>query len=252
MAEKKPVALKQDESGLSLALPAGSSWDRLDTVIALAVADDSPVQNAALWKACRASSHADNSSHPSKATDGSDSTGWSSHPDDAQPWLLIDLALPCGISRIEASGSLATGDVVKISDTMDFTNAKPLATFTSAPAETLEIKKATYGNGAQAADVTDKVRQAIVSGSLNLTAENSLSGGDPAPNVPKELRIEYSINGKDEVKVIPEGQSVTIGEAKPWIIEVPAGTTARFVRLERAKSGPPLKVSELRVFGKFE
>ena len=183
LADKKPVALKQDESGLSLALPTGSSWNPLDTVIALAVADDSPVQNVALWKACRASSHADNATHPSKATDGVESTGWSSHTDDAQPWLLIDLALPCGISRIEASGSPATGDVVKISDTMDFTNEKPLATFTAASAGTLEIKKATYGNGAQAADITDKVRQSIVSGSLNLKAENSLSGGDPAPNV---------------------------------------------------------------------
>ncbi len=252
LADKKPVALKQDESGLSLALPTGSSWDPLNTVIALAVADDSPVQNSAVWKACRASSHAENSTHPSKATDGAYSTGWVSHPDDAQPWLLIDLAQPCDISRIEASGSPATGDVVKISDTMDFTNAKPLTTFRSAPGGTLEIQKATYGNGAQAADVTDKVRQAIVSGGLNLTVENSLSGGDPAPNVPKELRIEYSMDGKDEAKVIPEGQSIIIGTAKPWIIEVPAGTTARFIRLERSQPGVPLKVSEVRVFGRFK
>ena len=252
LESKKAVALKQDASGLSLALPPGVSWHPLDTVIALAVADDSPVQNVALWKACRTSSHADNPTHPSKATDGADSTGWVSHPDDAQPWLWMDLALPCAIRQIEISGSFSAGDVVKISDTMDFTNAKPLATFAVAPAETLEIKKATYGNGAQAADVTDKVRQAVVSGSLNLKAENSLCGGDPAPNVPKELRVEFSINGKDEVKVIPEGQSVSIGEAKPWIIEVPAGTKARFIRLERTQSGPPLKVNELRVFGKFE
>jgi hypothetical protein len=252
LADKKPVALKQDESGLSLALPTGSSWDPLNTVIALAVADDSPVQNSAVWKACRASSHAENSTHPSKATDGAYSTGWVSHPDDAQPWLLIDLAQPCDISRIEASGSPATGDVVKISDTMDFTNAKPLTTFRSAPGGTLEIQKATYGNGAQAADVTDKVRQAIVSGGLNLTVENSLSGGDPAPNVPKELRIEYSMDGKDEAKVIPEGQSIIIGTAKPWIIEVPAGTTARFIRLERSQPSVPLKVSEVRVFGRFK
>ncbi len=251
LADKKPVALKQDASGLSLALPTGSSWDRLDTVIALAVADDSPVQNVALWKACRASSHANNATHPSKAADGSDSTGWSSHPDDAQPWLWMDLALPCAIRRIETSGSLATGDVVKISDTMDFTHAKPIATFTSAPADTLEIKKATYGSEAQVADVTDKLRQAVVSGSLNLQAGNSLSGGDPAPNVPKELRVEFSINGKDEVKVIPEGQPVSIGAARPWIIKVPAGTTARFLRIERTQSGPPLKLNELRVFGKF-
>jgi hypothetical protein len=251
LADRKPVALKQDESGLSLALPTGTSWNRTNTVIALEVADDSPLQNVALWKACRASSHADNATHPSKATDGADGTAWSSHPDDARPGLMMDLALPCAIDRIDISGSFATGDAVTLSDTMDFTNADPIATFTSAPAGTLEIKKATYGSGAQVADVTERVRQAVVSGGLALTAENALSGGDPAPNVPKELRVEFSINGKDEVKVVPEGQAVSIGAAKPWIIEIPAGTQARVIRLERAQAGPPLKVNELRVFGSF-
>ena len=252
LAEKKPVALKQDESGLSLSLPTGSSWDPLNTVIALAGrrrftrSKRRPLEGLPRLLAC-GQRHSSLESHRRCGQ-----YGWSSQPDDAQPWLLMDLALPCAIRRIETSGSLATGDVVKVSDTMDFTTAKPLATFISAPAETLEIKKATYGNGVQAADVTDKVRQAVVSGSLNLQAENSLSGGDPAPNVPKELRVEFSINGKDEIKVIPEGKSITIGAAKPWIIEVPAGTTARFIRLERAQSSPPFKVSECRVFGKFE
>jgi alpha-L-fucosidase len=252
LAEKKAVSLKQDESGVSLSLPTGSYWDRLNTVIALAVAEDSPIQNVALWKACRASSLADNATHPSKATDGSDGTAWSSHPDDAQPWLSIDLALPCAISRIEINGSFTAGDMVKISDTMELTNAKPLATFTPVPAGTLEIRKATYGNGAQVAEITEKVRQAVVSGGLNLQAENALTGGDPAPGVPKELRVEFSINGKDEVKVIPEGQSITIGAAKPWIIDLPAGSSARYIRLERTQTGAPLKVNEIRVFGRFQ
>ena len=252
LAEKKPVAFKQDESGIRFALPSGSSWNRLDTVIALAVADDSPVQNVALWKTCRASSLADNASHPSKATDGSVGTGWSGLAEDAQPWLCVDLALPCAIRRIETVGTLAAGDVVKISDTMDFSNAKALATYQSAPAGVLEIRKAIYGHGSKTADVTGKVRQSVVSGSLNLQVDNSLSGGDPAPNEPKELRVEYSIDGKDESAVIAEGQSINIGAAKPWIIEVPAGTTARFVRLERTQSGPLMKVNELRVYGSFQ
>lgn len=251
LAEKKPVAFKQDESGIRFALPSGSSWNRLDTVIALAVADDSPVQNVSLWKACRASSLADNASHPSKATDGSVGTGWSSLAEDVQPWLGVDLALPCAIRRIETVGTLAAGDVVKISDTTDFSDAKPLATYQAAPAGVLEIRKAIYGHGSKTADVTVKVRQSVVSGSLNLQVDNSLSGGDPAPNEPKELRVEYSIDGKDESTVVAEGQSITIGAAKPWVIEVPAGTTARFVRLERTQSGPAMKVNELRVYGSF-
>ena len=252
LESSKPVSLKQQADGLVLTLPAGTSWNRVNTVIALQAAADSPVPNVALWKGCRASSHNDNSTHPSKASDGSDGTAWSSHPDDAHPWLSVDLALPCAIDRIEASGSFATGDVVNMSDSFDFTNAKPLATYTAPPARTLEIKRATYGKGAQVADITGKVRQAVVSGSLNLLAENSLSGGDPAPGVPKELRVEFSIDGKDEVKVTPEGQAVTIGNAQPWIIDVPAGSSARHLRVERSQGTAPLKVSEFRVFGRFE
>lgn len=252
LADKKALALKQDESGLSLALPSGSSWDRLDTVIALAVADDSPVQNVALWKGCRASSLADNATHPSKATDGEDGTGWSSQADDSQPWLVMDLALPCAINRIEASGPFATGDVVKISDTMDFTNAKPLATFTAGPVGTLEIRKATYGKDAQTVDITEKAKQSVVSGGLSLKADVPLTGTDPAPNIVKDLRVEYTLNGKDGVMTVVDGQTLTIGAAKPWIIEVPAGPRARFIRLERANSATPLKVHELRVFGSFK
>ena len=59
---------------------------------------------------------------------------------------------------------------------MDFTTAKPLATFTSAPAGTLEIKKATYGKDAQTVDITEKARQSVVSGSLSLKADVPLTG----------------------------------------------------------------------------
>ena len=251
LADMKSVALKQDESGVSLALPTGSSWDRLDTVIALQVAPDSPVQNVALWKACPASSHADNATHPSKATDGSDGTGWSSHPDDTGPSIMVDLALPCAVNRIEITGAFATGDVVKISEAMDFSSAKTLATQTSAPAETLEIRKASYGKDAQTVDITEKARQSVVSGSLSLKADIALTGTDPAPNIVKDLRVEYTLDGKDGVMTVVDGQTLTIGTAKPWIIEVPSGTTARFIRLERAQASAPLKVSELRVFGRF-
>ncbi|MFM2199877.1 MAG: hypothetical protein RLZZ505_3309 [Verrucomicrobiota bacterium] len=252
LADGKPVALKQDAGGLSLALPAGASWNPLNTVIALAVAEDSPDQNVALWKSCRVSSHADNASHPSMATDGSASTGWSSSPDDTRASIWLDLGMPCEISRIELAGNAANGDVLKISETMDFSQSKTLATAKSRAAATLEIKKATYGKGTQAADVTERVRQAVVSGSLSLKAENALSNGDPAPSIAKELRVEYTLNGKDGVQVVAEGDSISIGQTKPWIVDVPDATRARFIRLERAAAGAPLRVTEFRVIGKFQ
>jgi hypothetical protein len=252
LADGKPVALKQDAGGLSLALPPGVSWDRLDTVIGLAVAGDSPAQNVALWKACRASSHADNASHPSKATDGSADSGWAANPDDAHARIWLDLGMPCHISGVELDGNISNGDVVRISDSIDFTRSGILATATGLEAAALEIQKATYGKGAQVADVTGRVRQSVVSGGLRLKAENALTGSDPAPDQPKELRVEFTLNGKSDVRIVPEGETITLGEAKPWKINVPAGTTARFICLERTQSGQPLKVGDFRVMGKFE
>jgi len=251
LSNKKPVALRQDADGLSLKLPAGSSWDPLDTVIALEVAKDSPLQNVALWKACRASSHADNAKHPSKATDGSTATAWTSAADDAAPWAWFDLALPCRISRIEIAGNPAAGDLLKVSNSMDFGKAETLATYAGEPQESLVIRKATYGKDAQVADVTEKLRQSLVDGALSLSVDNQLSGGDPAPNTPKELRVEFTLGGKDDVAIVAEGRTLELGAPRPWVVEVPAGTRARFLRIERP-SGAPLRIAEFRVSGRFE
>jgi alpha-L-fucosidase len=251
LANRKPVALKQDADGLQLTLPTGTSWDPLDTVIVLAVAEDSPPSNLALWKACRASSHADNASHPSKASDGTDRTAWVSAPGDKSPWAWFDLALPCRLDRIELTGNPSAGDLLKISDSMDFGSARTLATCSGAKQAPLVIRKATYGKGDQLADVTDKARQAVAAGALSLTAGNELSGSDPAPNTPKELRVEFTFGGKDDIAIVAEGATLTIGSAAPWIVEAPAGTRARFLRVERP-NGEPLRIHELRISGRFE
>lgn len=251
LLDKKPVELRQDENGVSLKLPAASNWDVLDTVIVLAVAEDSPPTNLALWKACRASSHADNARHPSKATDGSSLSSWTSAADDASPWAWFDLALPCNLNRIELLGNPAAGDVLKIANSMDFRDAKTVATCSGSPQQDLVIRKATYGKDGQIADVTDKLRQSIVDGSLSLIAENQLVGSDPAPNLPKELRVEFTLGGKNDVATVAEGQPLTLGKAQAWSIDLPAGTRARFIRIERP-AGAPLRIAELRVSGRFE
>ena len=63
----------------------------------------------------------------------------------------------------------------------------------------LEIVKAVYGSGAKQKDVTDAVRKHA--GNLPLitlasSSYNASFGGDPAPGVVKQLKIEYRINGK--------------------------------------------------------
>ena len=141
------------------------------------------------------------------------------------------------------SAQLGAGVGVSVSSSADFKKAKTLATSEPSEQATLEIKKATYGKGEQVADITEKARQSVVSGSLSLKAGNDLTNGDPAPNTLKELRVEFSLNGKDEVKVVPEGESISLGGSKPWIIELPAGTTAP-IHPPRPHPGRPAARSE--------
>ena len=63
----------------------------------------------------------------------------------------------------------------------------------------VEILKAQYGAGTKFKDVTETVRKRA--GSLPLivlpsSSYNSSFGGDPAPGIVKELKIQYRINGK--------------------------------------------------------
>ena len=64
--------------------------------------------------------------------------------------------------------------------------------------------------------------------------------------------MEFILDGKEDVAIVAEGGRLTLGQAKPWIVDVPAGTTARFIRLERTQPGSQLRVNEFRVIGKFE
>lgn len=143
LATKKSITLKQDEAGLHLTLPPAESWDKLDTVIALKVAADSPLQNLALWKAFRASSFPDptaagGSAWAFAAVDGDPATTWSSRPDgatdgnepvpaDSKPWCQINLGKSAVLKRIEILGQLGADVAVSVSASADFTSAKSLA-----------------------------------------------------------------------------------------------------------------------------
>lgn len=264
----QPCALRQDADGINLQLPEGRSWDKFDTVIALKVAANSPQQNLSLWKAFRGSSFQDPVSRETSAyafysVDGDPSTAWVSRPvgltegnepipPDRRPECRIDLGESARLSRIEVLGFLGAGVRVSVSASSDFKKAKTLAISESSKLDTLEVNEATYGAGDQMVDVTEQVRTMMALGMCSLRAGNHLCTEDPAPNQGKELRLRYTFDGKDETKVIPERESITLREVKTWTIDIPAGTSARFVRLQRIQDGPPLVVNEFRVFGKFE
>ena len=268
LSNKMAVALKQTAAGLSLSLPTGQSWDKLDTVIAMQVAADSPPVNVALWKAFAASSFPDpsparGSAYAFYAVDGDSGTCWKSRPagategnspvpPDPRPWCMVDLGKQCDLTHVELLGPIGAGVALQVSQSDDFAAAKSLATSVAGKAAELKITKASYGAGDRQADVTGKLAAAAANGSLTIKAENALSGGDPAPGVAKSLRADYTLDGIAKSEVVAENGTLVIGGDMLWRIDVPAGTVARFVRLARTVDGPPLQVNELRVFGKFE
>jgi len=247
LRNSKPVTLKQTSAGLELALPAVDSWDRLDTVIALEVAPGSPPQDIALWRPFRASS-LDGKSYPMLAVDGNPSTAWRSAPDDPAPSCYVDLGEVRPVSRIEIQGSLPSGAVLEAADNFEFSNARRLAVDPGAKTQELKIVRATYGAGQKSADVTGKLRAAAASGALSIKVENSLVGRDPAPNITKELKVEYILDGKPETATVGEDGTLTLGTAPAWAIELPEAVPARFLRISRKQPGV-FSIAGMRVFG---
>jgi hypothetical protein len=80
-----------------------------------------------------------------------------------------------------------------------------------------EVLNAVYGQLADLGspeqnrrDVTAKVRQLLAQGTLRIPAGNGLAGGDPAPNIPKQLRIEYRLNGGSQTAETNEGRTLDL------------------------------------------
>jgi hypothetical protein len=77
----------------------------------------------------------------------------------------------------------------------------------------IEILKAEYGGGGKVTDVTGLVRQSVHGLPLLIlkgASYNEAFGGDPAPGVPKELKIEYRLNGKPGKATFAENATVVL------------------------------------------
>ncbi len=80
------------------------------------------------------------------------------------------------------------------------------------PKPLLTIQKARYGKGDRWVDVTDRLSAAISENTLKITASNELAG-DPAPGIVKELQITYHLGDQTHQVVVPEGQTIQLGQA---------------------------------------
>jgi hypothetical protein len=77
----------------------------------------------------------------------------------------------------------------------------------------LEIIKAEYGAGDQVKDVTAILRKRAKNYRiifLPSTSYNASFDGDPAPGVPKQLKIKYRINGKEGEVSLTENATVVL------------------------------------------
>jgi len=92
-----------------------------------------------------------------------------------------------------------------------------------APRHDVKIQSASYGLLSQTADVTESVAKWASSGQPATSVNNGLSNGDPAPNVVKELMVDYTVGG--------QAHSATIAENKPLALpDAPAGTANLVIR----------------------
>lgn len=85
------------------------------------------------------------------------------------------------------------------------------ASTSTTPAGKLEIKRAIYGaDGAGSADVTAKVAGLIKSGRRTIVADSGEMGGDPAWGSVKQLRVEFTLDGKPGTANADEGDTLVL------------------------------------------
>ena len=61
-------------------------------------------------------------------------------------------------------------------------------------------------------DLTDKLKSMVREGHLSVIADNGLAGRDPAFMVVKEMRVDYTLDGKLRHTVVQEGETLTLPE----------------------------------------
>jgi hypothetical protein len=94
------------------------------------------------------------------------------------------------------------------------------------PVLPLVITKAEYGasnvpSTQDYVDLTKQVQARVGDNKLSVPASNDFAGGDPAANVPKQMRVDYTIDGKPFSVTVDENQTITLPAA-----DQPAGALA--------------------------
>ena len=100
----------------------------------------------------------------------------------------------------------------------------------------LHINRAVYGSGGRSVDVTSRLNSQIQGGQLNLEVSNQTMGRDPAPNQPKTLTVQYTLNGRSNQVVVNEDDT----------LRLPYGTTSQSsLHINRATYGSGYRTSDV-------
>ncbi len=96
-----------------------------------------------------------------------------------------------------------------------------------------EVEEALYGQlhppparSQREVDLTAKLSARVKHGALSVRIDNDFAGGDPAVDIPKELRVEYAINGVRKSTTIKENETLTLPDTA-----LPAGASPPYVFL---------------------
>jgi len=89
------------------------------------------------------------------------------------------------------------------------------------------VTKAVYGKLAPSApnqpvDLTQKLSQLVVDGEIHVPINNALAGGDPAPNTPKEIQVDYTLNGMKKHISVDENGTLSLPEGLLALGHAPA------------------------------
>jgi hypothetical protein len=109
-------------------------------------------------------------------------------------------------------------------------NGEPALNVAPPSAHTLEIREAVYGvlsvELQDMVEVTQQLRALVTDNTLSVRATNGLAG-DPAPNIVKQMRVEYTLDGKPQTKTVEENELLQLPEP---------GTTGK-LEIQRAYYG---------------
>jgi len=94
-------------------------------------------------------------------------------------------------------------------------NGEPALHAVPVSKHTLEIREAVYGvlttDVQDMVEVTQQLRLLVEDNTLSVRATNGLAG-DPAPNIIKQLRVEYALNGQTLTKTVDENALLQLPE----------------------------------------